>query len=575
MCPGDCSPSTGRTSDVGGAPATTSGLGGDWIARSADSLPNLVLTGFMGTGKTSVGREVARRLGREFVDMDAEIEARAGRSIPSIFAEDGEAAFRQMESALVRELSRRSNLVVATGGGALIDPANRAAMARNGNVICLTGDAEAILRRIARQGDVRRPLLEVADPRIEIGRLLRARQESYAAIPWHIDTTELSVEEVVDRVAALAEVVTIGVQHPGGDYPVHVGAGLLSRLGGALRSVGVRPGGSVAVVTDSVVGPLYGVAVEDALRSAGFRSFTCIIPSGEQHKTMATVAELWDQFLAGDLDRGGTVLALGGGVTGDVAGFAAATFMRGVRFVQVPTTILAMVDASVGGKTGVDLPRGKNLVGAFKQPALGLIDPSVLVTLPEQERRSGMAEVLKHGVIGDPDLFAALESGESPCQTKAAVSGGPIPLSAGQLARAIRVKVEIVEQDPFEQGRRAVLNLGHTVGHALETLSDYSLRHGEAVAIGMVVASRIAVALGRADPSLVSRIEAALTAWGLPVRCPPFDVDAICDVMTHDKKKRGRSLRWVLPIAIGQVEVVDDVPLDVVRSILKDQGATD
>ncbi len=370
----------------------------------------------------------------------------------------------------------------------------------------------------------------------------------------------------------MVDIATLNVRHPGGEYPVHVGAGLLSHLGGALRALGIRTGGRVAVVSDSAVGPLYGAAVEEAVRWAGFRPFACVIPSGEQHKTMATVAELYDRFLTGELDRGDTVLALGGGVTGDVAGFAAATYMRGIRFVQVPTTILAMVDASVGGKTGVDLPQGKNLVGAFKQPALVLIDPAVLATLPEEERRSGMAEVLKHGIIGDPGLFAGLESGGRLRQLDAGVCGGSIPLSPGELARAIRVKVEIVEQDPFEQGRRAALNLGHTVGHALEKLSGYSLRHGEAVAIGMVAASRIAVALGRADPSLVSRIEAALRAWGLPVRCPPFEVAAICETMMHDKKRRGRSLRWVLPRAIGQVEIADDVPLGVVRSVLEDQG---
>lgn len=579
MCPGDGSPTGGRGKEVGGAADSTGRWAGKAGARLDEApfegFPNLVLTGFMGAGKTTVGREVARRLGREFVDVDAEIEARAGRSIPSIFAEDGEAAFRQLEAALIRELSQRANLVVATGGGALIDPANRAAMARSGTIVCLTCDVNGILRRITAQGDVRRPLLEVADPRIEIERLMRERQEAYAAIPWHIDTTELSVEEVADRVIALAEVVTLDVRHPEGEYSVHVGAGLLSCLGGALRATGAREKSRVAIVTDSVVGPLYGAVTEETLRSAGFQAFTCVIPSGERHKTLATVATLYDQFLVGELDRGDTVLALGGGVTGDIAGFAAATFMRGVRFVQVPTTILAIVDASVGGKTGVDLPQGKNLVGVFKQPALVLIDPSVLATLPEEERRSGMAEVLKHGVIGDADLFAALESGEKVCQTKAVVSGGPIPLSAGQFARAIRVKVEIVEQDPFEQGRRAILNLGHTVGHALEKLSNYSLRHGEAVAIGMAAASRIAVALGRAEPSLANRIEAALKTWGLPVRCPPFDVDAICEAMMHDKKRRGRSLRWVLPRAIGQVEIVDDVPLDVVRSVLKDQGASD
>jgi 3-dehydroquinate synthetase len=248
---------------------------------------------------------------------------------------------------------------------------------------------------------------------------------------------------------------------------------------------------------------------------------------------------------------------LGGGVTGDVAGFAAATFMRGVRFAQVPTTLLAMADASVGGKTGVDLPQGKNLVGAFKQPVLVVIDPAVLATLGPVEVRCGMAELIKNSVIGAPDLFAELEANPQP------------PVSSSSLARALRVKIAVVEEDPFERGRRAVLNLGHTVAHGLEKLSGFSLHHGEAVGIGMVAAARIAAKLGYAAPSLADHIEAALAAWGLPVRCPPFDAGAIWEAMAHDKKRQGRSLRWVLPRAIGDVFVTDQVKRADVLAVLE------
>jgi len=518
----------------------------------------------MGTGKTDVGEEVARRLGRSFVDMDAEIEVRAGKSIPRIFAEDGERTFRGMEATLCEELSAREGTVIATGGGALVDPDNRALMMSSGTVVCLTCDVDEILRRVSAAGDPDRPLLDVADPRAEIERLLDIRREAYRAIPWQIDTTGLSVEEVAARVVRIAGILTLSVRCPGGEYPIHIGDGALAHVGGALVAAGVPGGGRVAVVSNLVVAPLYSAQAEGALRSAGFEPFACTMPDGEQHKTLATVAALYDQFLAGGLDRSGTVLSLGGGVTGDVAGFAAASFMRGVCFVQVPTTLLAMVDASVGGKTGVDLPQGKNLVGAFKQPAAVIIDPAVLATLPTDEMRSGMAEVIKHGIIGAPDLFAELE----------AVSRGSEPAVRGsQIARALGVKIAIVEEDPFERGRRAALNLGHTVGHALERLSGFGLRHGEAVAIGMVAAARVAGELGWAAPSLAARIEAVLVAWGLPVRCPPFDADAIWEAMAHDKKRQGRVLRWVLPREIGQVEIVADVPQDRVRSVLGDMGA--
>jgi len=551
---------------------------------------NLIITGFMGTGKTIVGREVARRLDRPFVDMDAEIEARAGKAIPRIFAEDGERTFRDMETALCQELSERDGQVIATGGGALIDPQNRARMLEAGTVICLHAEGSEILRRVG--DDEGRPLLDVDDPGAQIERLLAVRHDAYAALPWHIDTTGLSIGEVVSRVMVLAEARTLPVRYPGGTYDIHIGAGLLDHVGGAMRAASIPAGTRVALVSNDVVAPLYAAQAEESLSAAHLRPFTCIIPDGEHHKTLDTVASLYEDFLAGGLDRSGVVLSLGGGVTGDIAGFAAASFVRGVRFAQVPTTLLAMVDASVGGKTGVDLPQGKNLVGAFKQPAAVIVDPSVLSTLEDAEVRSGMAEVIKHGIIGAPDLFAELERAlyarehEEIKQSVAAVrpssprsSAVCTLLSPEQIARSLRVKIEIVERDPYERGRRAVLNLGHTVGHAVEKLSGFRLRHGEAVSIGMVAASRIAVRLGRADQELANRIEATLAAWGLPVRCAaqvqgPFSAHDVWQAMAHDKKRRGDALRWVLPLAVGRVTISQDVPEQLVLSVLRQMGAT-
>ena len=557
-------------------------------------MTNIVLTGFMGTGKSVVGREVARRLGRPFVDMDAEIESRAGKPIARIFSEDGETVFRQMESALCQELSARQGphsepaeglhpelaeglhpelvegshpelvegLVIATGGGALVDSRNREVTMRSGTIICLKSRPDEILRRLDDIAASDRPLLDVADPRAEIERLLEARRKAYEAIPWQIDTTRRSVEEIAARVIELARIVTLPVRYPGGQYEVHIGSGLLAHIGGAMRATGIPTGTHVAVVSNPYVAPLYGAEVESALREAGFEPFRCSIPDGEEHKTLATAARLYDQFLDGGLDRSGTVLALGGGVTGDVAGFAAASFMRGVRLVQVPTTLLAMVDASVGGKTGVDLPQGKNLVGAFKQPTLVLIDPTVLVTLPDEQTRGGVAEAIKAGIIGDPDLFAALEA------RAGALAAWHREDGARWIERSLRVKIGVVECDPFESGRRALLNLGHTVGHALEKLSDYSLGHGQAISIGMVAAARLAVEAGLADLSLATRVELVLSTWGLPAECPPFEAEAIYTAMTHDKKARGSQLRWVLPRAIGRVEIAENIPSDVVKSVL-------
>ena len=537
-------------------------------------MTNIVLTGFMGTGKTAVGREVARRLGCPFVDMDAVIEARAGKPISRIFSEEGEPVFRQMEADLCWELAGQDGAVIATGGGALVNPANRETLAASSVLVCLQAGVDEILERVGEAKD--RPLLSVSDPGGEVRQLLAARRDAYAAIPWQVDTNGRTPSQIADEIVALASCRTLPVATPGGRYNIHIGSGTLRYLGGALRAAGVPEGTRVALVSNTTVGPLYLDAAQAVLAQHGFSPFPCILPDGEEHKTLATVHDLYGQLLAGDLDRSGVVLALGGGVTGDMAGFAAATYMRGVRFVQVPTTLLSMTDASVGGKTGVDLPQGKNLVGAFKQPELVFIDLDVLATLPAPEQRSGMAEVLKHGVIGDAGLFHELASKlrHEPARSQVvAADQSAVHITPDLLARSILVKIEIVQQDPFERGRRAVLNLGHTTGHALERLSGFSMRHGEGVAIGMIAAARISEALGRADQGLADEIAGVLSAAGLPVTCPARPATSITTAMRHDKKRRGKRLRWALPTEIGRVVLADDVPEAVVLAVLHEMGA--
>jgi 3-dehydroquinate synthase len=324
-----------------------------------------------------------------------------------------------------------------------------------------------------------------------------------------------------------------------------------------VREQGLR--GRVALVTNPTVGDLYASAVVVSLREVGFEPFICQVPDGEAYKTLDTVRSLYDQFIEGGLDRYGAVLALGGGVIGDMAGFAAATYMRGVPLVQLPTTLLAMVDASIGGKVAVDHPRGKNLIGAFKQPELVVIDPLALKTLDEAEMRSGWAEVIKAGVIGSANLFERLEE------------RGDKPLLS-IITEAVRVKVAIVEEDPYESGRRAVLNLGHTFGHALEVLSGFTLRHGEAVSVGMVAATRTAVALGLCDKMVEGRLAALLQRFGLPTHCEGYKPREIWEAMATDKKKRGKKLRFVLPRAIGQVVVTDQVSESTVLEVLEELG---
>jgi len=518
---------------------------------------NIVITGFMGTGKSSVGRLVAERLGRRFVDMDLLIEEREGRSIAEIFATEGEPYFRALERDLCRELAAQSDLVIATGGGALIDPVNREVMGRSGVLFCLRCSPDEILRRLALAED--RPLLDVEDRRQRIEALLAQRREAYAQIPYQIETTGRTIEQVAEEVIRLAGATRrIAVWAPTGRYNIHLSLGGLARIGELLDDWG-QPS-RVAVVSNSTVWPLHGPTVESSLRAAGFDPLICLVPDGEAYKRLDTVCQLYDQFIDGGLDRSGVVIAFGGGVVGDMAGFAAATYMRGLPLVQVPTTLLAMIDSSVGGTVAVDHPRGKNLIGAFKQPAFVVVDPAVLSTLPDEEMRSGWAEIIKHGIIGDPALFERLEARPELRPPSLALTD--------ILAAAIQVKVDVVEDDPYERGRRRVLNLGHTFAHAFEVLSDYRLRHGHAVAVGMVVAARAAEAMGLCRPELPERIEALLRAFSLPTQVPDFQPEAIWRAMALDKKKRGSRLRFVLPRALGDVIVTEEVTQELVLAAL-------
>ncbi|MFQ5614277.1 MAG: 3-dehydroquinate synthase [Anaerolineae bacterium] len=342
------------------------------------------------------------------------------------------------------------------------------------------------------------------------------------------------------------------VASPEGIYPIHLAEGLLAEAGRLLQAADL--GGSCAVVTNPTIGQHYARPLLDSLRAAGFQPTRCDIPDGEAHKTLETVAGLYDRFVAAGLDRRSPVIALGGGVVGDVAGFAAASFLRGLPFVQIPTTLLAMVDSSVGGKVGVDLPQGKNLVGAFKQPELVIIDPAVLKTLPAVEFRAGLAEVIKHAIIASPELFEALGSGNF-----------ALPW---MIHEAVQVKVVIVEEDPFEQGRRAVLNLGHTFAHAFEQLSAYRLRHGEAVAMGLVCAAHLAADLGHCSPQFVEAVTGLLEHVELPVSPPPYPPAEVWAAMRTDKKRRGKTVRFVLPRGIGDVAVFNDVPQSAVDKVL-------
>jgi 3-dehydroquinate synthase len=344
-------------------------------------------------------------------------------------------------------------------------------------------------------------------------------------------------------------------------YRIVVASGALQSVGQRLREL--RLGSRAALVSDGTIMRLYGKTVVTSLEAEGFTVTTIEVPEGEAAKTLAVAEHCWDQLLTAGLDRTSTVMALGGGAVGDVAGFAAATYMRGINFVQLPTTVLAQVDASIGGKTAIDHPLGKNMIGAFHQPRLVVVDPAVARTLPEREFRSGLAEIVKHGIVLDADYFAELERDLAPLAAR----------DLGVLERIIggscRLKASVVERDEREAELRHVLNYGHTIGHALEAATGYArYAHGEAVSLGIVAEARLARRLGIADDETTARQERMLETLGLPVRAPSIDVEPIVSAMARDKKAKDGRVPFVLAPRIGAFRIVYDVPTAEVRAVI-------
>lgn len=531
----------------------------------------IILTGFMGTGKSVVGRLVAKELGLEWVDTDELVEHRAGVEISVIFKREGEDYFRELESEALREALAVSGRVVSTGGGIMLRDENRALMQAAGPTICLTANLDVLLKRTS--ADQTRPLLRSAGLREAISNLLRERAQLYAQADYHLDTSSLSVQQVAGRVVDMMRddpgaryhtsvPLPIDVRAPGAEYQITVGRSLLERAGELCPPSAAGVCG--ALVSCAPVAELYGEQVLDGLRKAGWEVAPVIVPDGEASKALETYGRVCEEMAAAGVDRGGCVFALGGGVIGDLAGFAAATYMRGIELVHLPTTLLAQVDSSIGGKTAVDLSAGKNLVGAFHQPRAVITDVATLASLPTADFRSGLGEAIKHACCFDEDLFEFMQ-----VRRKDILSLRPAVLEY-MVARNCQIKAGIVEQDPHEKGVRAALNYGHTVGHALERAAgEWELRHGEVVAAGIVAEARIAEWLGVGNEEITRRQVDLLEAYGLPTRVAGVDMQRAVEALRRDKKILAGKLRMPLVSRIGSVEIVEDVPLEIVERALR------
>ncbi|HET9203805.1 MAG TPA: bifunctional shikimate kinase/3-dehydroquinate synthase [Acidimicrobiia bacterium] len=522
---------------------------------------NLVLTGFMATGKTTVGDQLAQKLGMEFVDTDDLIESRHG-PISRIFAEQGESEFRAIEREVARELGERTGLVIATGGRMILDPENFKALSRNGRIFCLVATPEEIHHRVINDDTRRdRPLLQVEDPQQRIIELMSERQDEYGRFPQLV-TDHAGPNVIADEVAQLwSSHATYDITSPAGGYAYTVGAGILPFVR-QLASIQ----GPIVVITDETIRDLY-------VPSLGEVDLTITLPAGRSQKNLDAVATVYRHLFEAGIDKSATAVSLGTSIIGDVAGFAAATYLRGLDLVHCPTNLIAMVDTSVGGKVGLDVPQGRNLIGLYKQPKAVLADVGTLQTLPARDFRSGLAEVVKHGLIASSSLLDRIES--TSWAPTASLLPGMLADLQSLVAQAIQIKIAIVQADPFEEkGQRTFLNLGHTFGYGIEYASEGAMNHGEAVAIGLVAASRLSHAKGIAAADLADRVEAIVGHIGLSAKLPAsISARKVLDGMRHDKKRRRSRPRFVLLREVGDPFISDDVNDDEILDVLEGMRA--
>ena len=524
---------------------------------------NVVLIGFMGAGKTTVGRLLAQQLGRPFVDLDDVIVREAGKPVVTIFEEEGEQGFRRRESDCLEVVLSQDDQVVAVGGGAPMAAENWRQIRDRNCVVALTASPETLQSRL--DGTSSRPLLK-AGVAEALSALLPTRRSRYRDADLVVCTDDLVPEALAARIAtALPQrgLHRIPVAISDAPHEIILGTGLAHLIDPILAKAGAT--GMIAIVSDDAVGPVLAPALENTLQAAGRTTLRFLLPAGETAKSLERVRALYEFLAASGLDRRGAIVALGGGVVGDVAGFVAATWLRGVRYMQMPTTLLAMVDSSIGGKTGVNLATGKNLVGAVHQPVAILSDLTYLDTLPDREFRAAWAEIIKSAIIGDASLFERLGSARALLMAK-----DPTTLP-DVIAWTCAFKAQVVSEDPYERGRRAILNYGHTVGHAIEAATGYRrLLHGEAVGWGMRVAGRLSLRLGVCSESAVDAQEEMLQAYGLLPPLPALDRARLKDAIRHDKKSRGGEPRWVLLRDIGIAESGYRVSESDVDAVLQD-----
>jgi shikimate kinase/3-dehydroquinate synthase len=552
---------------------------------------DILLVGLPGSGKSAIGRRLAARHDARFVDLDDLIEATADRRIADIFREEGEVGFRERERAAVTELgpagaSHAVERVIATGGGTVVDPRNRWQLYRGRTVIWLDGAPEALAQRL-RHSPNPRPLLAGSDPIGAIRGLAAARERFYGA--GHRVNGLAPVAAVVEAIGSI-----LATASPSGTRlldaqtaigRIVIGEGIAPTL--LVEQLGRMGARRALVVSEPGAWGFVGPAISAALEAAGLPLELGVFPEGEAAKRLGLIEHAASALAELRVERSEPLIAIGGGALGDSAGFLAATYLRGIPVIHVPTTLVAQLDSSIGGKTAVDLPEGKNLVGAFHQPAAVIVDVAYLRTLPERQRRAALGEAVKMAALGDERLFEVLETAGEDIATGAetAFADGAV---AEVVERAAWAKVETVLADEREHGGgaqatgtaaagRLALNLGHSIGHAVEAAGGYkALLHGEAIAYGLRAACQIGLAVGVTPEARADRIDRLLDGLELGVGRLPFSAEVVRQHLGTDKKHAGGHLRWVLPTADGVVvrsDVPDGVVDDAIAGLLVKAGA--
>ena len=554
----------------------------------------IVLIGLSYSGKSTLGPVLAKILGWDFVDTDLEFERVYGKSPAHAIETLGEPAFREQETVIIKTLSENSKCVISTGGGAFSSPENRKHLSDNGFIVHLDAPVDVLYERyLADDSGEVRPILEQSDNPIDSLRTLESRRRStYLLADLTLPTIIEDVHAPLNELTRIAgRIISVWAQSdpdiasrtnhfvsedvsrmPAAivgtsdkTYPVWVGVGELSRLTERLAQLNLAEK-RVFIIGDEAVMALHGNTVTHQLQLAQIPGASYLIPPGEQSKNYHLLGEVYSWLADQKAERGDLIIGFGGGVATDIAGYVAATYLRGLSVLLIPTSTLAMNDAAIGGKTGIDLPQGKNLVGAFKQPSGVIVDVELLRTLPKRSYVEGFAEIIKHGLILDSELFEWLEENSAELLRESP----DLNLLAKITARSVRLKSMIVSADPHESGLRAILNYGHTTGHAIETVTSYEqYMHGEAVSVGMMAAGYIGRDLGRTPQELLERQSDVLRTYGLPVSAPGLNPTAVLEAMTRDKKVVRGDIRFVLIDKVGHAFLEDSIPIELIKDNLK------